>query len=404
MQRIAVAAIVCLLAGVLSTSGRAQSAPPPATQKGFSFCTVHDTARGILWASPVFEYEYSTGDGWSRTPEMATDFHDFIGSMGGAGDKQCQLATGDRAAVEASRNEQRSILTQRFMGVVRTHKWLDVAWAPKPWTPALMAKPAVVSKHFYCYGTDTDQRTIRASSVASPVFEMSMDGADPMAPYTLAQEYAEEFTRYVVATHGLTQANPSCYFKDTHAEADKAVRDYRKMFSGFNLKFADVVWRPTGGSMAPPVAPAAIAPLSSPAAGLSAAPVAPGRIGVRVAEVTPALALGLGMDTARGALVIEVQPGSPAVAAGLKSMDVVLSINQQAVDQFTDLPLISSRLPAGKPASLRVWRERAEHEVRVDVAGQPVAAAAQAGASIAAPKDAAAPTAAVPAVPAAGSK
>ena len=81
------------------------------------------------------------------------------------------------------------------------------------------------------------------------------------------------------------------------------------------------------------------------------------------------------MDSARGALVIEVQPGSPAMAAGLKPMDVVLGINEQAVDKSTDLPVISSRLPAGKPASLRVWRERAEIEVRVDIAGQPVAAA-----------------------------
>ena len=411
MQRIAVAAMVCFLVGVLSPSSRAQSpSTTPATQKGFSFCTIHDTAGRTVWASPVFEYEYPSGDSGSRTSEMATDFHNFIGSMGGAGDKTCAPPDADRAAVEAFRNEQRSILTQRFMGVVRTHKWLDVAWTPKPWTPALMAKPAVVSKHFYCYGTDTDQRRTLASTVASPVFEMSMDGTDPMAPYTLAEEYNKEFTRYVVDVHGLTQANPSCYFKDTHAEAEKALRDYRKMFSGFNLKFADVAWRPTGESIAPSAALASTAPPSAtgslpvPVAVSSAVPVAQGRIGVRFAEVTPELALGLGMDKARGALVIEVQQDSPAMAAGLKPMDVVLGINQQTVEQATDLPVISSRLPAGKPASLRVWRERAEHQVRVDIAGAPMAAAAQAGADIAAPNAAPASTAAVPPVSAAGSR
>ena len=53
------------------------------------------------------------------------------------------------------------------------------------------------------------------------------------------------------------------------------------------------------------------------------------------------------MDRARGALVVETLTGSPAEAAGIKPLDVVLSINQQAVNQFADLPVIVSRLPAG---------------------------------------------------------
>ena len=383
MQRIAVTAVVCLFAGLLSPHSRAQSGTSPATQKGFSFCTVHDTAGRTLWASPVFEVEYPSSDPLSRTQEMATDFHNFIGGMGGAGDKQCASATADRAAVEAFRNEQRSILTQRFMGVVRTNKWLDVAWTPRPWTPALSMKPPVASKHFYCYGTDTDLR----ASVASPVFEMDVGGADPMAPYTQADEYNMQFARDVVAVHGLNNANPACYFKDTHAEADKALRDYRRMFSGFNLKFTDVAWRPTNSSTAPPVAPAPVTPPSTTGSTPPSTPAAAPRVplGVRIAEVTPAVALGLGMDTAHGALVIEVLQGSPAMAAGLKAMDVVLSINEQAVNLFSDLPEISSRLPPGKQASLRVWRERAQQVVLVNIAG-PVADPAQAG-SVATPSN-----------------
>ena len=150
MQRIAFAAVVGLLMGGLSSSSRAQSPPSPATQKGFSFCTVHDNAGHKVWASPVFEVEYPSGDLWTRTREMATEFHNLIGSMGGAGDKECALASTNRAAVEASRNEQRGIRTARFMGLVSINKWLDVAWTPKPWTLAWTAKPAVVSKHFYC--------------------------------------------------------------------------------------------------------------------------------------------------------------------------------------------------------------------------------------------------------------
>ncbi|MBS1219899.1 MAG: hypothetical protein H6R21_3032 [Proteobacteria bacterium] len=367
MQRIVVTAVLCLFAGLLSPPSRAQSATPPATRKGFTFCTVHDTAGRTAWASPVMEIEYLSSDPWSRVQDLATDFHTFIGGMGGAGDKQCAAATADRAAVEAFRNEQRSILTQRFMGVVRSNKWLDVAWTPKPWTPGAMVKPAVASKYFYCYGTDTDAR----ASVASPVFEMGVDGANPMAPYTQADEYNKQFARDVVAVHGLADANPACYFKDTQAEADKALRDYRKMFSGFNLKFTDVAWRPSNAATAPPVAPVPARPApttgSTPPSTPAAAPRVP--LGVRIAEVTPALALGLGMDTAHGALVIEVLPGSPAMAAGLKAMDVVLGVNEQAVNLFSDLPEISSRLPRGRQASLRVWRERAQRVVLVSIAG-----------------------------------
>ncbi|MEO6227822.1 MAG: PDZ domain-containing protein [Thermomonas sp.] len=378
MPRFAVVTVVCLLMAGLSPSTRAQTPTATVTQKSFSFCTVDDSAGHMIWATPVFEYEHPSADNFSRTLEMATDFHAFIGSKGGTGDKTCAFASNDRATAEAARNEQRSILTSRFMGLVAINKWQDVAWTPKPWTPALAAKPAVVRKYFYCYGTDTDQRKTLASSVASEVFEMSMDGADPMTPYALAERYGKQFDRNVIEVHGLTRANSSCYFKDTHAEAEKSLRDYRKNFSGYKMPFTDVAWQPIGGATAtssvtaPTTATGSETPAPTPVTPASAP--APARIGVRVTDVTPEVALGLGMDKARGALVIEVFQGSPAIAAGLKPMDIVLEINGQPLDKSTDLPMISSRLPAGKAVTLRVWRERALQDVLIDIAGSPAAA------------------------------
>ena len=370
MQRIAISAVVFLFAAALSPATRAQTPPAAATEKSFSFCTVHDVAGRKLWASPVFEYE--SGQGWSRTEEMATDFHQLIGSMGGAGDKTCSVGNADRATVETWRNEQRTILTARFMGLVSTNKWMDVAWTPKPWAPALLLKPSVVRKFFYCYGTDTDQRSTTASTVATLAFEMDVDGTDPMAVYMQAEEYGKEFAQYVVTAHGLTQANPACYFKDTQAEAVKTLRDYRKMFGGFNTAYTDVAWRPTAGSTALSVAPPPVAPTTTSLPTQPAAAVpGQGRIGLGLGEVTPALALGLGIDKERGALVIEVMKDSPAASAGLKPMDVVLSIGGHAINQASDLSVISSRLATGARASLRIWRERKEIEVLVDVAGQP---------------------------------
>lgn len=245
MQRIAVAAAVCFFAGLLSPSSRAQSATPPSTEKGFSYCSVYDTAGRKVWASRVFEVEYASGHSGDHTADMANDFQAFVGGMGGAGDARCAQATSDHAEVEASRDGQRSIVSERFVGP-QTHQWRDVDWAPKPWAPARVTQPGVVSKYFYCYATDTDQPGTLASTVASPVFEVSVDESDPMALYTQAQQYSDEFTVYIETVHGLTRASPVCNFKETRAEADAALRDYRKMFSGYRTTFEDVAWTPTG--------------------------------------------------------------------------------------------------------------------------------------------------------------
>ncbi|MFI4958579.1 MAG: hypothetical protein ACHP7C_05410, partial [Lysobacterales bacterium] len=226
MQRFA-AVVACVFMGCLSPTLRAQSPAPAATQHAFTYCSVTDTAGHKVWASPVFEYEYVPANSgqFSRAQDMATEFHTFIGSMGGAGDKDCLLSNGGQAKLEALRNEMHAIQTKRFMGVVSTNKWMDVTWAPKPWSPATAAaKPATVTKYFYCYATDADLR----KTVAALVFEMSVDGSSPIAVYTQADAYGKEFTRDVAAPHGLAQAQPSCYFKDTRAEAEKALHDYRK--------------------------------------------------------------------------------------------------------------------------------------------------------------------------------
>lgn len=394
MQRFA-AVIACASVACLSPTLRAQSPAPPATRHAFSYCTVIDTAGHKVWASPVFEYEYAptNPDQFSRTQDMATEFHAFVGSMGGAGDKACQFAYGGQAELEAQRNESRAILTRRFMGMVRTHKWMDVPWTPKPWSPATVAaRPAVVTKYFYCYASDMSPN--QRKTVAALVFDVSLDGSDPLAAYKHAEAYGKEFTRDVATAHGLAQAYPQCYFKDTRAEAEKALHDYRKLFSGFNLRFTDVTWRPTQPLAATP--PADAAPVAASAAE-ARTPPAQGTLGIKVDAVTPSLAQALGMDRARGALVIEVQKGHPAEAAGLKPMDVVLGINRQTLAQATDLPALISHLPAGAPVTVQLWRERAGHEVRVDLPGQPTAVTAQAGTASAPSMDTPATIAAAPA-------
>ena len=58
-----------------------------------------------------------------------------------------------------------------------------------------------------------------------------------------------------------------------------------------------------------------------------------GWLGVQIQGVDEDLASHLGLDKPRGALVGEVQPDSPAAAAGVEQGDVVLSFNGKQIDQ-----------------------------------------------------------------------
>src|SRR5690349_8415563 len=62
-----------------------------------------------------------------------------------------------------------------------------------------------------------------------------------------------------------------------------------------------------------------------------------GWMGVQIQSITPAIADGLGMKEARGALVDQPQDGSPAAKAGLKAGDVITQFNGTAVKDAHDL-------------------------------------------------------------------
>jgi serine protease Do len=104
-----------------------------------------------------------------------------------------------------------------------------------------------------------------------------------------------------------------------------------------------------------------------------------GRIGVQIQGVGKDLADSFGLDKPRGALVSSVEPGSAAEKAGLKSGDVILSVDGKAVDQSSDLPRIVGETKPGTALGLKVWRKGATQDVRVTVGEMPadkVAAAA----------------------------
>jgi serine protease Do len=82
-----------------------------------------------------------------------------------------------------------------------------------------------------------------------------------------------------------------------------------------------------------------------------------GRIGVQIQEVNAQFADSFSLDRPRGALVTQVLQGSPAQKAGVKTGDVILSVNGKNVERSTQLPAVISAIKPGDAADVEVWRE-----------------------------------------------
>jgi serine protease Do len=106
-----------------------------------------------------------------------------------------------------------------------------------------------------------------------------------------------------------------------------------------------------------------------------------GRIGVLIQPLTRDLAESFGLDMPRGALVANVEPGGPADKAGIKSGDVLLSVNGREIAQSSELPRIIGGMQPGSRASFRVWSKGSTRELAITIGELPqdkVAAAAPA--------------------------
>lgn len=81
-----------------------------------------------------------------------------------------------------------------------------------------------------------------------------------------------------------------------------------------------------------------------------------GLLGVRMREVDYALAEIFGMERPRGAFVDEVQPESPAEAAGILNEDIIIEFNGHDIEYFTDLPFYVGQYKPGTEAAVRLYR------------------------------------------------
>jgi serine protease Do len=109
-----------------------------------------------------------------------------------------------------------------------------------------------------------------------------------------------------------------------------------------------------------------------------------GWLGVSIQPVDAKMARALDLKEERGVLIGGVEPGSPAEQAGVEQGDVILRLNDDEVNDPSDLSLKVSMTPPGETVSLEVLRGEDTQTLRVKLGERPdedVQASAGSGAS-----------------------
>ena len=96
-----------------------------------------------------------------------------------------------------------------------------------------------------------------------------------------------------------------------------------------------------------------------------------GWLGVEVQAVTPEIADGLGLKQARGALVAQAQPDTPAAKAGVKAGDVITAVNGAPVKDSRDLAKKAAALQPGTSVKLSMLRDGQEQNIDVTLGKMP---------------------------------
>ena len=96
-----------------------------------------------------------------------------------------------------------------------------------------------------------------------------------------------------------------------------------------------------------------------------------GWLGVQIQPVTDDIAESVGLADAKGAIIAEPQPGSPALAAGLKAGDIITAVNDETVDSPRDLARKIAAIDPGTNVNVAVWRNGEAESVTVKLGVMP---------------------------------
>lgn len=101
----------------------------------------------------------------------------------------------------------------------------------------------------------------------------------------------------------------------------------------------------------------------------------PGWLGITVQDLTPQMAMRLGIPSEQGVLVTGVQFGSPAKKGGLEQGDVILSLNGEKISNSEALREEIIQIAPGTPIEVTIIRNRSEKKLEIAVGTLPREAA-----------------------------
>lgn len=104
------------------------------------------------------------------------------------------------------------------------------------------------------------------------------------------------------------------------------------------------------------------------------------RIGVAIQDLTPEVAQNLGVDAVAGALVSRVEPDGPADKAGVKAGDIVVALDERAIDSSSVLRNRVAFTKPGEKVKITVIRDGSRRDIDITVEKMPAAEQAVAAA------------------------
>lgn len=95
-----------------------------------------------------------------------------------------------------------------------------------------------------------------------------------------------------------------------------------------------------------------------------------GRLGVFIQDLTEDLAKAFNLSGLEGVVVSQIMPNSPAESAGLKAGDIIVSVNDRAVTNSSDLRNIIGLLRVGRKVNLEIIRNGKKRSITAVVTEQ----------------------------------
>ena len=99
--------------------------------------------------------------------------------------------------------------------------------------------------------------------------------------------------------------------------------------------------------------------------------VARGYLGIQIQDVTPELARSFRLPTAEGTLVAQVMAGGPALKAGMKDGDFIVTVDGKATPNANALRNVVASIQPGKTIPVELYRSGGKMTVRVKLDLQP---------------------------------